>query len=52
MDKTLADYIARTMARMELDKQQVKPAEENPNKYEVYPEEDGTDRPSNPYSQV
>lgn len=47
MDKTLADYIARTMAKLESEKQQ--PTEEN--QYPVYPEDDGTDRPQNPYSQ-
>ena len=52
MDKTLADYITRTMARMELDKQKPVVPPENPNKYEVYPEEDGTDCPRNPYSQT
>lgn len=52
MDKTLADYIARTMARMEIDKQKPTPPVVDPNKYEVYPEEDGTDRPRNPYSQT
>ena len=50
MDKTLADYIARTMAKLELEKQ--KPVENNENQYLVYPEDDGTDRPVNPYSQT
>lgn len=50
MDKTLADYIARTMAKMELEKQ--KPVENNENQYLVYPEDDGYDTPKNPFSQV
>lgn len=50
MDKTLADYIARAMAKLELEKQNHNKNEEN--KYLVYPEEDGQDRPINPYSQV
>ena len=50
MDKTLADYIARTMAKLESEKQ--KPVENNENQYLVYPEDDGTDRPVNPYSQA
>jgi len=50
MDKTLADYISRAMAKLELEKQ--KPAENNDNQYPVYPEDDGYDTPKNPYSQV
>ena len=50
MDKTLADYIARTMAKLELEKQ--KPVENNENQYPVYPEDDGYDTPKNPYSPV
>ncbi len=46
MDKTLADYIKR------IQEQDTKPKEETPveNNYEVFPEEDGYDRPRNPYS--
>lgn len=47
MDKTLADYIKRTMDRLEENKQPVQP---EPEQYLVYPEEDGYDRPRNPYS--
>ena len=50
MDKTLADYISRAMAKLELEKQ--KPAENNQNQYPVYPEDDGYDTTKNPYSQV
>jgi len=50
MDKTLADYIARTMAKLESEKQ--KPVENNENQYLVYPEDDSPDRPINPYSQA
>jgi len=50
MDKTLADYITRTMARLEAEKQ--KPKENTDNQYPVYPEDDGYDTPKNPYSQV
>ncbi len=51
MDKTLADYIARTMAKLELEKQQ--PVENKENQYPVYPESQGEeDRPINPYSPV
>jgi hypothetical protein len=50
MDKTLADYISRTMAKLELEKQ--KPVENNDNQYPVYPEDDGYDTTKNPYSQV
>jgi hypothetical protein len=50
MDKTLADYISRAMAKLELEKQ--KPAENNENQYPVYPEDDGYDTPKNPYSPV
>jgi hypothetical protein len=44
-DKTLADYINRTMQRIEEEKH-------NPNQYPVYPEDDGTDAKRNPYSDV
>ena len=54
MDKTLADYIARTIAKLEIEKQ--KPSSVPPvskrNDYDVYPEEDGYDTPKNPYSPV
>lgn len=54
MDKTLADYITRTMAKLELEKQVPKIVEPqvNPNDYPVYPEDDGYDTPKNPYSSV
>ena len=45
---TLGDYI-RSVAERE------KPLEEpkdNPNDYKVYPEDDGYDKPRNPYSSV
>lgn len=51
MDLTLADYIKRTMEVLEKDKKQPSvPPVTKPNDYEVYPEDDGTDRPNNPYS--
>ncbi len=46
MDKTLADYIKRVQQQTEPVKED-KPVENN---YEVLPEEDGYDRPRNPYS--
>lgn len=49
MDKTLADYIARTMAKLELENQR-HPVENNQNQYVVLPEDDGSDTPKNPYS--
>ena len=50
MDKTLADYISRAMAKLELEKQKL--VENNQNQYLVYPEDDGYDTPKNPYSPV
>lgn len=47
LDKTLADYIKR--AQEELKKDTSQPAKEE--KYEVFPEDDGTDRPKNPYGE-
>jgi hypothetical protein len=48
MDKTLADYISRTIARLEAEKQ--KPVDTKENQYPVYPEDDESDTPKNPYS--
>ena len=63
MDKTLADYIKRVQEQNDKPSDKVwhnrnvwnDPAlanldRENPNDYKVYPEEDGYDRPRNPYS--
>jgi hypothetical protein len=44
-DKTLADYIKRTMQNLAEEKS-------NTNQYPVYPEDDGTDSKKNPYSPV
>jgi hypothetical protein len=55
MDKTLADYIVRTMAKLAVENQtsatNVSSINEN-NNYPVYPEDDGYDTPKNPYSPV
>lgn len=49
MDKTLQDYIQRTMKALE--EKNPKPINKpEDNQYLVYPEDDGTDRPRNPYS--
>lgn len=51
MDLTLADYIKRTMEELEKDKMPAPvPPVSKSNDYEVFPEDDGTDRPNNPYS--
>lgn len=52
MDMYLADYIKRTMERLEPTKPAPIPPVSNPNDYEVYPEDDGRDTPKNPYSRV
>jgi hypothetical protein len=57
MDKTLADYITRTMAKIESEKQVPKTVEPqvNPDNYEVWPEKqegDDSDHKRNPYSPV
>ena len=52
MDKTLAEYIERTMEKLEKEKQVPNPPVSNPNDYEVWPEDDGTDTKRNPYSRV
>jgi hypothetical protein len=57
MDKTLADYITRTLAKLEAEKQVPKLVEPqvNPNNYEVWPEQqpgDNSDHKRNPYSPV
>jgi len=57
-DLTLADYIKRTMEKLEVDKQRVvenrnvwnDPELAKQDTYNVYPEDDGTDRSNNPYS--
>ena len=51
MDKTLKDYINRSMEEL---KQEQKPKTPVPefNDYEVYPEDDGTDSKRNAYSRV
>lgn len=47
-DQTLADYISRTLKRLEKENKQPEPEQ-----YKVLPEDDGTDSKSNnnPYSQ-
>ena len=53
MDKTLADYITRTMARLEAEKQKVEKPVNNENQYLVYPEQPkDSDHKVNPFSQV
>jgi hypothetical protein len=59
-DQTLADYIKRTMASLETDNQKIAvnrnvwndPELAKQDIYNVYPEDDGTDTPKNPYSNV
>lgn len=52
MDKTLADYITRTMARLEAEKQQTEQPSKD-NQYLVYPEQkEDSDHKVNPFSQV
>lgn len=53
MDITLADYIKRTMEKLEADKQPQNPPVSKHNDYEVWPEEQGdADHKRNPYSRV
>lgn len=57
-DKTLADYIKRTTELLDQDRQKVvvnrnvwnDPELTKQDTYNVYPEDDGHDRPRNPYS--
>jgi hypothetical protein len=50
MDKTLKEYIDRTMKKIE--EERLRPVEPNPNQYLIYPEQkDEEDRPLNPYGQ-
>jgi hypothetical protein len=59
-DITLADYIKRTMQSLESDKHRIAenrnvwndPELAKQDIYYVYPEDDGTDTPKNPYSTV
>lgn len=60
MDITLADYIKRIQDSQDRERQKVienrnvwnDPALTSQDTYNVYPEDDGTDRPQNPYSQA
>lgn len=49
MDKTLSDYIKRTQKMLE---EEDKPTDPQKDVYEVYPENDGYDKPCNPFSPV
>lgn len=49
IEKTLAEYIERTMLEIELAKRS---SEVRVQQYEVYPEDNGYDHPKNPYSPV
>ncbi len=50
MDKTLSDYINRTMEKLkDQTPKEIQPNNDKDN-YDVYPEDDGYDRPRNPYS--
>lgn len=59
-DLTLADYISRTMKNLERDQQRIAenrnvwndPELAKQDIYYVHPEDDGTDLPKNPYSNV
>jgi hypothetical protein len=46
MDKTLKDYIDRTMKQL---KKEEKTVEQSQDQYPVLPEDDGADTPKNPY---
>ena len=51
MDKTLGDYITRTLAKIEVSEQKSIPPVSEHNDYEVWPEEQGdADHKRNPYS--
>jgi hypothetical protein len=57
MDQTLKDYITRTLAKLESERQvpKVVDPQVNPNNYEVWPEQpegDDSDYKQNPYSPV
>ena len=57
MDKTLQDYITRTLAKLEAERQVPKAVDPpvNPDNYEVWPEQaegDDSDHKRNPYSPV
>jgi hypothetical protein len=43
MDKTIQDYIYKTL-------KELKKEESEQDRYPVYPEDDGTDLPKNPYA--
>lgn len=50
MDKTLKEYIDRTMKKME--EERLQPVSQNPNQYLIYPEKkEDDDLPINPYGQ-
>lgn len=51
-DRTLNDYIERTMKDLEKDKNKTPLQDKQEDQYLVYPEDDGYDRPRNPYSIV
>lgn len=49
MDKTLQDYIDRTLEEIKKDKEPLHEPKENKDQYPVLPEDDGTDSKRNPY---
>lgn len=52
IEKTLAEYIERTLKELAAAKQTANPQDIQWNQYEVYPEDNGYDLPKNPYSPV
>lgn len=51
-DQTLNDYIKRTMENLEKENKTPQENKKEQDQYLVYPEDDGYDRPRNPYSIV
>jgi len=51
MDKTLSDYITRTLNNLKKDQQEDSSVKENSESYKVYPEDEGHDRFQNPYGE-
>ena len=51
MYQTLNDYINDTLKKIERENSYIAPVQQK-DIYEVYPEDDNTDTPKNPYSQT
>ena len=52
IEQTLAEYIERVMKEIEISKRKQSPQDNQCDRYEVYPEDDGYDLPRNPYAPV